>query len=98
MKVMIRYKLKPDQVERNLELLRAAYEEMNRLRPPGLRHASFQVEDRVNFVDLVEVDGPGPGPLAGLPAFGLFRATLEERCVEAPVLVELHHVGSYEPA
>ncbi|MFF9852774.1 hypothetical protein [Streptomyces litmocidini] len=95
MRVMIRYKLKPDQVERNLELLREAYEEMNALRPPGLRHASYQLDDKVTFVDFVVTEGRGAGPLGLLPAFGRFRSTLDARCVEPPVLIELHDAGSY---
>ncbi|MEU1185455.1 hypothetical protein ABZ464_49180 [Streptomyces sp. NPDC005820] len=96
MRVMIRYKLKPDQVERNLKLLSAAYEEMNALRPPGLKHVSYQLDDKVTFVDFVETEGRGAGPLATLPAFGLFRATLDARCVEPPRLIELHDAGSYD--
>ncbi len=39
MRVMIRYKLKRDQVERHLELLRAVYEELESTQPDGLRWA-----------------------------------------------------------
>lgn len=95
MRVMIRYKLKPDQVERNLKLLREAYEEMNAIRPPGLRHASYQLDDKVTFVDFVVTEGRGPGPLPTLPAFLRFRSTLDSRCVEPPVLMELDVAGSY---
>lgn len=96
MRVMIRYKLKPDQVELNLTLLSAAYKEMNATRPPGLKHVSYQLDDKVTFVDFVETEGHGAGPLAGLPAFAAFRATLDARCLEPPVLVELHDAGSYD--
>ena len=78
---MIRFKLKPDQVEKNLELGRAVYDEFASARPDWLRQATFQLDD--------------PGKLADMPAFQRFRSTLDERCDEPPVLTVLHEVGSY---
>jgi hypothetical protein len=49
-KVMIRYRLNPDQVERNEELVRAVYEELHRAAPSGYRYATFKLEDGVTFV------------------------------------------------
>ncbi|MER5317975.1 hypothetical protein [Streptosporangium roseum] len=95
MQVMIRYKVRRDQVERNLELLHAVYEELASVRPEGMRYASFQLEDEVSFVDFAVFDGPGPGPLPLLKAFQRFRTTLDARCDELPVLTELHQAGSY---
>ena len=91
---MIRYRVKRDQVERNLELLRAVYEEMEAARPDGLSYATFQLEDGVSFVDLVSTEN-GPGPLSRLEAFGRFRSTLDERCDEPPTMTELREVGSF---
>jgi quinol monooxygenase YgiN len=94
MQVMIRCKVKPDQVERNLELLQAVYEEMRSVRPGGLRYVTFQLEDRVTFVAFAEM-GDGPAVLGQLEAFQRYRATLDERCDEPPVMTMLHEVGSY---
>ena len=93
MQVMIRYKLKRDQVERNLELLRAVYEELESVQPDGLRWATFHLEDEVSFVDFAVVDGPGR--LSRLKAWRPYRATLDERCDEPPVMTELQEVGSF---
>jgi hypothetical protein len=90
---MIRYKVKRDQLARELELLRAVYEELEATQPGGLRYASFQLEDEVSFVELAETDGPGR--FSELAAFRTYRATLEERCDESPVVAELHEVGSF---
>ena len=46
---MIRYKIKRNQLTRELELLRAVYEELEATQPVGLRYASFQLEDEVTF-------------------------------------------------
>jgi len=94
MQAMIRYKVKSDQVQENLELLRAVYKELGRSRPDGLRWATFQLEDKVSFVDFVS-GADLPQPLPELEAFRRYRADLDERCVEPPVLTELHEVASF---
>jgi hypothetical protein len=94
MQVMIRRKVKPDEVERELESLHAVYEELESVRPDGLRQATFQLEDKVTFVDFVDL-AEGPGVLRQLEAFQRYRATLDERCDEPPVMTELNEVGSY---
>lgn len=91
--VMIRYKVKPDQVERNLELLSAAYDELESAQPGGLRWASFQLEDEASFLTVAQTDGPGR--FSQFESFRTFRQTLDERCDEPPVMTELHEVGSY---
>ncbi len=91
--MMIRYKVKPDQVERHLELLRAVYQELESTQPDGFRWATFRLEDGVSFVDFVAGDDL-PGPLPRLEAFRRFRADLEERCDER-VAAELHEIGSF---
>lgn len=95
MRAMIRYKLKPDRVNEALTLLRAAYEEMDLLRPGGLTHSTHRLDDGVSFVDFVVTVGRGPGPLPTLPAFGRFRRTLDSMCEEPVQFVELHEVGSF---
>lgn len=92
--VMIRYKVKPGEVGRNLELIRAVYEEMEAARPEGLGYATFRLEDGVSFVDFVSMED-GPGALSRIEAFGRFRSTLDERCDEPPTITDLREVGSY---
>lgn len=92
-RMMIRYKVKPDQVERHLELLRAVYRELESTQPDGLRWATFRLDDGVSFVDVVAGEGL-PGPLPQLESFRRFRADLERRCDER-VATELREVGSF---
>ena len=91
--VMISYPVKPEQVKRNLALMRAVHAEIQAVRPEGLRYASFQLADGVSFVELVV--GGGQGRLAGLEAFRAYRSTLAERIEAPPVLDELDEIGSY---
>ena len=50
--VMVRYKVKPERVEENEELVRAVYDELGRTEPAGLRYATFKLDDGVSFVHL----------------------------------------------
>jgi quinol monooxygenase YgiN len=94
-RVMVRYKVKPEQVARNEELVRAVYEELHRVEPGGLRYATFKLPDGVTFVHLADTADGEDNPLTGLAAFKAFSAGVRERCDEPPVVSELSEVGSY---
>ena len=94
MQVMIRCKVRPDGVEAGLEQLQEVYAEMHSVRPKGLRYVTFQLEDKVTFVSIAEMD-EGPQVLQQLEAFQRLRATPGDQFDEPPVLTTLHEVGSY---
>jgi hypothetical protein len=93
-RVMVRYKVKPDQAARNEELVRAVYEELRRTAPEGLRYATFKLDDGVTFVHLSDSDADY-NPLSEVEAFKAFQAGVLERCEEPPVVSDLSEVGSY---
>jgi hypothetical protein len=93
-RVMVRYRVKPEQVERNEELVRAVYEELRQVRPDGFRYATFKLEDGVSFVHMAMTE-PGRNPLAKLGAFKEFQAGIADRCDERPVVTELDQIGSF---
>jgi hypothetical protein len=93
--VMVRYKVKPDRMEENEELVRAVYAELDRTAPAGFRYATFQLEDRVSFVHLAVFEIRDHNTLAGIEAFQRFKEQLRERCDEPPVFTELREIGSY---
>jgi hypothetical protein len=92
--VIVRYKVKPDQVERNEELVRAVYEELAQVKPSGFRYATYKLDDGVSFVHVATVE-QGPAPLPALAAFQRFQEGIEERCEEQPTVSEASEVGSY---
>ena len=94
--VMVRYKVKPDGVEENEQLVRAVYDELAATEPAGLRYATFRLDDGVSFVHIASVEGEH-NPLAEVEAFARFQADVRDRCEEQPVVTELHEVGSYRP-
>ncbi len=95
-RVMVRYRVKPEQAAANEELVRAVYEELERTSPAGLRYATFQLEDGVSFVHLASTETEdGHNPLSEVRAFARFQEGIRDRCDAAPVATELREIGSY---
>jgi hypothetical protein len=93
-RVMVRYRVKPDQAERNEQLVRAVYEELHRADPAGFRYATFRLDDGVSFVHIAESEG-AENPLAEIEAFGEFQKGIADRCDEPPVVAQLTEIGSF---
>jgi hypothetical protein len=94
-RVMVRYRVKSGQAERNEELVRAVYEELHRADPAGFRYATFRLEDGVSFVHIAESDSPENNPLPKLAAFQEFQKDIADRCDERPLVAEATEVGSF---
>ena len=94
--VMVRYTVKQERVAENVELVLAVYAELEQTAPAGLRYGTFQLDDGVSFVHLASIEtGDGVNPLSASQAFGRFQENIGDRCDEAPVVTELHEVGSF---
>jgi hypothetical protein len=91
--VMVRYKVKPERVTENEELVRAVYAELKGAGPDGFQYATFKLDDGVSFVHLAMSEGESPLP--DLEAFRRFQANIEERCDEPPVVTALTEIGSF---
>jgi hypothetical protein len=92
--VMVRYKVKPDRVTENEDLVRAVYDELHRAEPAGLRYATFRLDDGVSFVHVASSDGER-SPLSDVAAFKRFQENIADRCDEPPVVTELREIGSF---
>ena len=94
--VMIRYKVKPDRVAENEELVRAVYDELHRTEPAAFRYATFRLADGVSFVHIASSETEdGSNPLSQVQAFARFQEDIRDRCDEAPVVSELREIGSF---
>ena len=84
--VMVRYKVKPDRVAENEELVRAVYDELQRTEPDGLRYATFRLEDGVSFVHLASIEtADGQQPAVGACRRSRSsRRRSRDRCDEPP--------------
>jgi hypothetical protein len=92
-RVAVRYRVKPDQVEANEELVRAVYAELAKTAPEGLRYGTFKLEDGVTFLHLAQHGSENP--LSRIGAFQRFQEGIRDRCDEPPVVTELTEIGSY---
>ena len=93
-RVLVRYRVKPDQVAENEELVRGVYEELERAQPGGFHYATFKLGDGVSFVHMASQAGER-SPLADIAAFTRFQEDIRARCDEPPVVTELEEVGSF---
>jgi hypothetical protein len=93
-RVMVRYKVKPDQVAANEQLVRDVYEELSRAQPSGFHYGTFKLEDGVSFVHIASQEGER-NPLADVAAFQRFQENIRERCDEPPVVTPMDEVGSF---
>jgi hypothetical protein len=91
-RVMVRYKVKPEAVAENEALVRAVYEELQLVKPEGMRYATFRLDDGVSFV---HVSFSESGALNELASFKSFQQGIADRCDEAPKVSELTEIGSY---
>jgi hypothetical protein len=93
---MVRYKVKPDRVGENEQLIGAVFEELARAQPAGLRYATFKLADGVSFVHVASIETPDDkNPLTGLASFQAFTRDIAQRCDEPPAAVDATAVGAY---
>lgn len=96
--VMVRYTCRADRAEENASLILAVFESLKETAPPGIKYASYRLDDGVNFVHIASMDDAENNPLQAIPAFKAFTAGIKDRCEVPPVTTVLHEVGSYAPA
>ena len=65
-RVIVRYRVKPERVAENEELVRGVYAELDAAAPDGLRYGTFRLEDGVSFVHIAE--HADDNPLRGVAA------------------------------
>jgi len=92
---VVRYRVKPDQVAENEELVRAVYRELAEDPVEGLRYGTFRSADS-DFLHLAWVDPSlSSNPLLEVTAFQRFTEHIGDRVEEPPVAVSYEEVGSF---
>lgn len=94
-RTLLRYKTKPEAAERNAELVRAVFAELQAARPEGVRYLTLRLEDD-SFVHIVETSAEdGSSPIPKLKAFQEFQNGIRERCLEPQAPRNAVVVGNY---
>ena len=92
---VVRYRVKPDRVTENEELVRSVYRELAENPVEGLRYGTFRSADR-DFLHLSWFDQSLPSnPLLEVTAFQRFTEHSGDRVEEPPVAVSYEEVGSF---
>jgi len=94
--IIVRYKVKPERVAENEELVRAVYAELGEKGPTTFHYATFKLADGVSFVHVSTNDADDrQSPLPELVAFKRFQENIDERCDERPIASSAVEIGSY---
>lgn len=94
-KVIIRYKLRADEVQENIARLRVFFDELEIKRPPGLVYEVYLLEDGLSFVHFVD-SATGAQPFGHLPSYRRYRDTVAARCIEPPEMISMEPVGKFD--
>lgn len=92
---MLRYTVRPETVDEQVQLLRAVYEELDQRLPEDFGFVTYQLEGVGEFLD-VAVAPRLPGPLPDMASFRRYRAGLDQRCSDR-IASELELIGAYRP-
>ena len=90
--VLVRYTVRSGQEERNAELVRAVYAELERVGPDGFRYATLR--EGAAFTHVARNENGGRA-LTELPAFRAFQAGLRDRAAAGPDFSRPELIGSY---
>ena len=94
-RTLVRYKIKPEQVQENARLIKLVFEELKTKLPENARYMVLQLSDGtfVHFATVESMDGNHP--ITSLEAFRAFQSGIKERCIELPQSGDAVIVGNY---
>jgi hypothetical protein len=83
-RTLVRYKIKPEQVQENARLIKLVFQELKAKSPDGARYVVLQLDDGtfVHFATVESTDGAHP--ITSLEAFRAFQSGIKERCMDLP--------------
>lgn len=95
-RILVTYKVKPDRVKENEELIRAVYVELRQINDLDIHYATFKLTDDQTFVHMASFASMDKQPvLTESKAFKAFQENLKDRCEIPPDPQKLEEVDSY---
>jgi quinol monooxygenase YgiN len=96
LKVLVTYKVKPDRVTENEELVKAVYDELRENNDPDIHYATFKLDDGQTFSHIASFASPEKqAELTESTSFQAFRENLPDRCEVPPNPQKLNEIDSY---
>ena len=93
---IVRYKVKSDRADENIRYITRVFDQLKKELPPGVKYASFHLEDGVSFLHIAVLDDDTmENPLPQMGAFKEFTSQIRDRCDEPPVATSANIVGAY---
>jgi hypothetical protein len=94
-RTLVRYKIKPEQVQENARLIKQVFQELKAKSPDGARYVVLQLDDGtfVHFATVESTDGAHP--ITSLEAFRAFQSGIKERCMDLPQSGDATILGNY---
>jgi hypothetical protein len=94
-RTLVRYKIKPEQVQENARLIKLVFQELKAKSPDGARYVVLQLDDGtfVHFATVESTDGAHP--ITSLEAFRGFQSGIKERCMDLPQSGDATILGNY---
>ena len=93
--VVVRYRVKPDRANENVQLVEAVFTELKQTAPRGVHYAAFVEEDGLSFVHIASFDDEIENPMPQMDSFKAFQKDIKDRCDEAPLPEQLSEIGCY---
>ena len=94
---VVRYKVKSDRADENIQYISKVFEQLQQELPLGLRYVSFKLEDGVSFLHIAILDDDIAGnPLTQMKTFAEFTSQIHDRCEEPPAVTSADIVGAYQ--
>ena len=95
-KVLVTYKVKPDRVTKNEELVKAVYDELRQNNDPDIHYATFKLDDGQTFAHFASFASPEKqAELTESTSFQAFRENLPDRCEVPPNPQKLNEIDSF---
>ena len=95
-RVLVTYKVKPDRVKENEELVRAVYNELRKINDSDIHYATFKLDDGQTFVHIASFASEEKKPILNESVpFKAFQEGLKERCEIPPNPQRLNEVSTY---
>ena len=95
-KMLVTYKVKPDRVEENEDLVKAVYAELRQHNEPDIHYATFKLDDGQTFAHIASFASPEKqAELTESKSFQAFRENLPDRCEEPPNPQKLNEIDAY---
>lgn len=95
-RILVTYKVKPERVKENEELIKAVYAELRQINDLDIHYATFRLTDGQTFVHIASFTSMDKQPvLTESKAFKAFQENLKDRCEIPPDPQKLEEVDSY---